>query len=65
MTLILCVEVERQNNKPLFQVSVYDIDNPVNYHSYECYFFEKCTTLEQFYKIKEKAKRFITEYKKD
>ena len=59
MELVMGVDIQRYKGKPLFQVTVEDIDSPVNFHSYECLFFESCDTLEELEKVKNKAQDFI------
>ena len=56
MKPVLCNDVDRVDGKPLFTVMVYDIDAPVNFHSYDCLFFEQGDDLE---KLKQKAQDFI------
>ena len=40
MKTMLCTDVQRDNKdgKPLYTVKVYDLDTPVNFHSYDCLF---------------------------
>lgn len=59
MTLVIGVDIQRYEGKPLFQVTVEDIDNPVNFHSYDCLFFKKCNTLEELEEVKNEAQDFI------
>lgn len=59
MTPIICTDVERHKGLPLYTVKVYDIDHPVNFHSYDCLFFEQGFNLE---KLLEEAKERIKEY---
>ena len=59
MELVIGVNIQRYKGKPLFQVTVEDIDSPVNFHSYDCLFFESCNTLEELEKVKNKAQDFI------
>ena len=59
MELVIGVDIQRYKGKPLFQVTVVDIDSPVNFHSYDCLFFESCDTLEELEKVKNKAQHFI------
>ena len=59
MTLVIGVDIQRYEGKPLFQVTVEDIDNPVNFHSYDCLFFKKCHTLEELEEVKNEAQDFI------
>ena len=42
-----CIDVWRDDGEPLFQVKVYDLDNPVNFHSYDCLFFKQGRGLEK------------------
>ncbi len=41
MKLIICTDVQRDDNKPLYTVKVYDVERPVNFHSYECYYHKQ------------------------
>lgn len=41
MKPIICTDVWRDEGSPLYIVKVYDIDTPVNYHSYDCFFHEQ------------------------
>lgn len=59
MTPIICTDVERYKGLPLYTVKAYDIDHPVNFHSYDCLFFEQGFNLE---KLLEEAKESIKEY---
>lgn len=36
MKLQLTIDVLREGGKPLFDVSVYDLDEAVNFHSFNC-----------------------------
>ena len=40
MKTMLCTDVQRdsKDGKPLYTVKVYDLDTPVNFHSYDCLF---------------------------
>ena len=60
MNLILCTDVFRDNGQPSFQVMVYDIDYPVNFHSYNCLFFKQGRNLEV---LLEEANRIINNNK--
>ena len=59
MTPIICTDVDRHKGLPLYTVKVYDIDSPVNYHSYECFFYERGFDLNE---LLEEAKEKIKEY---
>ena len=59
MTPIICTDVDRYEGLPLYTVKVYDIDSPVNFHSYECFFYEQGPDLGD---LLEKAKERIKEY---
>ena len=59
MKLVIGINIQRYKEKPLFQVTVEDIDNPINFHSYECLFFKSCNTLEELEEVKNKAQLFI------
>lgn len=59
MTPVICTDVDRYEGKPLYTVRVYDIDSPVNFHSYECFFYEQGLNLDD---LLEKAKERIKEY---
>ena len=59
MTPIICTNVERYERQPFYTVSVYDIDNPVNFHSYNCLFYKQGFNLDE---LLEKAKERIKEY---
>ena len=59
MTPITCTDVDRDQGLPLYTVKVYDIDHPVNFHSYESLFFEQGRDLNA---LLEKAKERIKEY---
>ena len=65
MEIVIGVNIQRYKGKPLFQVTVEDIDSPVNFHSYECLFFESCDTLEELEEVKNKAQDFIEKKLKD
>lgn len=58
MTPIICTDVDRYKHLPLYTVKVYDIDSPVNFHSYECFFYEQGRDLDN---LLEKAKKRIKE----
>ena len=55
MTPIICTDVMRDEGKPLYEVSIHDIDTPVNFHSYDCLFLEQGRELEPLLK---KANQF-------
>ena len=59
MTLVIGIHIRRYDKKPLFQVTVEDIDDPVNFHSYNCLFFKECHTLEELEEVKNEAQEFI------
>lgn len=59
MTPVTCTDVERYEGKPFYTVLVYDIDTPVNFHSYDCFFYEQGPDLND---LLEKAKERIKEY---
>ena len=40
MKPIICTDVWRDEGSPLYTVTVYDVDTPTNYHSYDCFFHE-------------------------
>lgn len=54
MKLRLCIDVDRYEGKPLYTVGLNDIDEAVNFHSYNCIFFEQGNDLQQ---LIEKAKQ--------
>ena len=56
MNLVICTQVFRDEGKPLFQVALYDIDAPVNFHSYECYCFKKGRDLKSLLEEVEKVR---------
>lgn len=45
MKLQLSIDVMRDNGKPLFDVSVYDLDEAVNFHSFNCCWIEQGNDL--------------------
>ena len=47
MDLQLDVRIQRTDNKTVYVVAVYDIDSPVNYHSYDCYYFKQGSDLNE------------------
>ena len=47
MTPIICTDVWRDEGSPLYTVKVYDIDAPVNYKSYDCFFYEQGRDLNE------------------
>ena len=47
MDLQLDVRIQRTDNKIVYVVCVYDIDSPVNYHSYDCYYFKQSSDLNE------------------
>jgi hypothetical protein len=47
MDLQLDVRIQRIDNKIVYVVGVYDIDSPVNYHSYDCYYFKQGSDLNE------------------
>ena len=47
MDLQLDVRIQRTDNKIVYVVAVYDIDSPVNYHSYDCYYFKQGSDLNE------------------
>lgn len=59
MIPVMCINVQRHKGEPLFQVSVEDVGNPVDLHSYNCLFSEKCRTFAEFEELKENARMFI------
>ena len=56
MTPIICTDVMRDEGKPLYEVSIYDLDTPVNFHSYDCLFLEQCRELQPLLKKAEQKK---------
>lgn len=56
MTPIICTDVMRDEGKPLYEVSIYDIDEAVNFHSYNCLFFEQGRELQPLLKKAEQKK---------
>lgn len=50
MTLITCADVQRWKGQPLYTVKIYDVDNPTNFHSYDCVFFKQGPELEPLLK---------------
>lgn len=56
MNPILCIDVQRYKEKPLYTVSVVDIDNPVNFHSYDCIFRKQGENLDE---LKDIAQNYI------
>jgi len=47
----------RDEGKPLYEVAIYDIDTPVNFHSYDCIFLEQGRELQPLLQ-KAKQKKF-------
>ena len=47
MDLQLDVRIQRTDDKIVYVVAVYDIDSPVNYHSYDCYYFKQGSDLNE------------------
>lgn len=45
MKLQLSIDVMRDNGKPLFDVSVYDLDEAVNFNSFKCCWIEQGNDL--------------------
>lgn len=61
MKPIICTDVQRYKNLPYYTVTIYDIDSPVNFHSYDCLFYKQGFDLE---KLSEEAEEKIKEYNK-
>lgn len=62
MTPIICTDVMRDEGKPLYEVSIYDIDAPVNFHSYDCLFLEQGRELKPLLqKAEQKKFKLISE----
>ena len=62
MTPIICTDVMRDEGKPLYEVSIYDIDTPVNFHSYSCRFLEQGRELKPLLqKAEQKKFKLISE----
>jgi len=59
MKPVICNDVQRDNGIPLYTVKVYNLDNPVNFHSYDCIFFKQGHNLEQ---LESEAKKAIIHY---
>ena len=59
MTPVICTDVERYEGKPFYTVQVCDIDTPVNFHSYDCLFFEQGFDLEE---LLEEASRICSRH---
>ena len=59
MKPIICTDVDRFKGLPFYTIKVYDIDSPINYHSYECFFYERGFDLNE---LLEEAKEKIKEY---
>ena len=47
MKLQLSIDVERYKEKPLYYVAVYDLDKPVNFHSYDCVYYKQGDNLKE------------------
>lgn len=45
MKLQLSIDVLREGGKPLFDVSVYDLDEAVNFHSFSCVWIKQGNDL--------------------
>ncbi len=60
MKPVLEINVRPRNGEPLYSVTVVDVDRPVNFHSYDCLFFEEGRNLSE---LKEKALSFIKQIK--
>ena len=60
MKPVLEIEVRPRNGEPLYSVTVVDVDHPVNFHSYDCLFFEEGRNLDE---LKERALTFIEKLK--
>jgi len=60
MKLILCTRVDRYEGKPLYTVTVEDIDTPVNFHSYDCVYLKQGYDYDAL--IKEAESKFELEY---
>lgn len=45
MNLRLAIDVDRYHEKPLYTLQVYDLDNPVNFHSYDCVYYKQDENL--------------------
>lgn len=58
MKPIICTDVWRDEGSPLYTVTVYDVDTPVNYHSYDCFFHEQGRDLN---KLLEQARQATNE----
>lgn len=50
MKKIVCTDVMRDEGSPLYIVKVYDLDTPVNFHSYDCLFFKRGRNLDELLK---------------
>lgn len=55
MRLFLEKCVQRYEGLPLFTVAVYDLDAPVNFHSYECLYFKQGRDLDELMNEANKA----------
>lgn len=55
MRPFIAKEVWRSDGEPLFTVSVYDLDAPVNFHSYECLFVKQGRDLDELMNEANKA----------
>lgn len=47
MNKIICADVIKDGDSPMYTVKVYDLDTPVNFHSYDCLFFKKGRNLDK------------------
>ncbi len=47
MNKIICTDVIKDGDAPMYTVKVYDLDTPVNFHSYDCLFFKQGRNLDE------------------
>lgn len=60
MNPFVCTNVWRDEGEPLYDVKIYDLDNPVNYHSYGCIVHEQGRNLREVHeKAEKKLQKFI------
>ena len=51
MKHIICTDIRRDEGTPLYTVKVYDIDTPVNSHSYDCVFYKQGRDLDNLLQL--------------
>ena len=59
---IICNDVDRFEGEPLYTMCIYDIETPVNFHSYDCIYYEQSRDfVELINKTNEWLKKFLEE----